>query len=268
MADIRPSAVAGMFYPSNPAKLRDDIDQYLAAASLSDLRDVRALIAPHAGYDYSGPVAAYAYRLLADQDPRPQRILLLGPSHRSWFQGVAVADVDAFASPLGPHPVDRAFARKLAEGHGSFSSANGPHGPEHCLEVQIPFLRAVLPDVPVVPLLFGQTDPVRIGQALDDLITDDDLVIVSSDLSHYHSNRTAHTVDREFLDALLTGDREGVLKGEACGQAPAAALMVVAKARGWHPRLLDYRTSGDITGEKRQVVGYASVAYTRGAQNG
>ena len=265
MADIRPPAVAGMFYPSDPAKLREDVGRYLAAASVPALQGVRAVVAPHAGFVYSGPVAAFAYQVLALQKSAPERILLLGPSHRTWFPGVAVADVDGFSCPLGTHLVDREYVRRLTAERDLFTADNRPHGPEHCLEVHIPFLRVVLPDAPVVPMLFGQVDPVEVGRSLLTILEDNDLVIVSSDLSHYHSNRAAHTTDRQFLDALLAGDRAGVLKGEACGQAPALAMMVVAAARGWRPQLLDYRTSGDISGETRQVVGYAAVAYTEEA---
>jgi MEMO1 family protein len=262
MADIRPPAVAGTFYPADPGLLRSEIDAYIAAATTPDLGRVRAVVAPHAGYVYSGPVAGYAYRLLSAQQPRPERIIIMGPSHRSWFPGVALADVDGFATPLGTQPVDRAFVKALTGSQELFSAGNAPHTPEHCLEVQIPFIQAVFPDVPVVPMLFGETNPTAVGRVLDRMLEETDLIIVSSDLSHYHDNRSAHTIDRKFLDALLAGDRRGVLKGEACGQAPALALMTIAESRGWHPRLLDYRTSGDISGDTRQVVGYAAVAYT------
>ncbi len=262
MADIRPPAVAGMFYPADPGLLRSEIDAYMAAATVPDLEQVRAVVAPHAGYIYSGPVAAYAYQVLSAQQPRPERIIIMGPSHRSWFPGVAVADVDGFATPLGTQPVDRAFVKALTASQDLFSAVNAPHTPEHCLEVQIPFIQAVFPDVPVVPMLFGETDPTAVGKALDRILEKTDLIIVSSDLSHYHDNRSAHAIDGQFLDALLAGDRQGVRKGEACGQAPALALMTIAESRGWHPRLLDYRTSGDISGDTRQVVGYAAVAYT------
>jgi MEMO1 family protein len=261
MSETRSPAVAGMFYPAQEATLRHDIDAYLQRATPPDLAPVRAVIVPHAGYIYSGPVAAYAYRLLANQSTRPRRALILGPSHRAWFPGVAVADVDGFHTPLGTHPVDREFAVQLSKRWSLFSAINTPHGPEHCLEVQVPFIQTVLPDVPIVPMLFGDVSAEEVGQALDDVLTPDDLIIVSSDLSHYHSNEAAHTKDRRFLDGVLNGDRQRVAAGEACGQAPILALMVIAEARRWRAHLLDYRTSGDITGERRQVVGYAAVAY-------
>lgn len=261
MADIRSPAVAGMFYPAQPDALREDIRHYLDAAVPSDLTSVRAIIVPHAGYVYSGPVAAAAYRLLANQTHPPARLLIMGPSHRAWFQGVAIADVDGFRTPLGVQDVDRDYIRQISAGSRLFSTATAPHTAEHCLEVQIPFIQVVLPEAKVVPMLFGDVDPREVGDVLNQVVSDGDLLIVSSDLSHYHTNETAHDIDGHFLSALLAGDCQGVARGEACGQAPALALMTVAEARGWRPHLLDYRTSGDVTGERRQVVGYAAVAY-------
>ncbi|MCU0519991.1 MAG: AmmeMemoRadiSam system protein B [Anaerolineae bacterium] len=264
MADIRLPAVAGMFYPAQPSVLREDIRRYLDAAPLSDLESVRAVVVPHAGYVYSGPVAASAYRLLGNQTHPRTRLLIMGPSHRVWFQGVAVADVDGFRTPLGIQAVDRDYVRRLcADGH-PFSAATAHHAAEHSLEVQVPFIQVVLPEAKIVPMLFGDVDALDVGVALNRVVSDDDLLIISSDLSHYHSNETAHHLDGHFLSALLAGDYEGVARGEACGQAPALALMAVADAHGWRPHLLDYRTSGDVTGERRQVVGYAAVAYSEG----
>jgi len=258
----RPPAVAGMFYPSDPDELKTMIQQYLDAADPPTLAPVRGLIAPHAGYPYSGPVAGYAYKLLAQQPDPPAHIFILGPSHRSWFPGVAAADVDAFRTPLGEHPVDRAFIQELAGSSELISAISTPHEPEHCLEVQYPFLQTVCPDVPTVPMLFGQVDPQKIGEFLGKTVGEDDLVIVSSDLSHYHNNTTAHRLDQQLLDAVLASDLEGIADGEACGEAPIRSLMMIADQKGWEPHLLDYRTSGDTTGNKSQVVGYSAVAYT------
>lgn len=266
MAELRPPAVAGMFYPAQAADLRRDVLRYMEAANPPDLTPVRAVIVPHAGYVYSGPVAAYAYKLLASQEEGPERILLLGPSHRSWFPGVAIADVDGFQTPLGVQPVDRAYVRDLADKWRFFSAITSPHTAEHCLEVQVPFIQSVFPDTPLIPMLFGEVDPLEVGEALNQILTPRDLIIVSSDLSHYHTNNTAHAIDRRFIDAVLQGDIEMVSVGEACGQSPILALMIIAAARDWHPRLLDYRTSGDITGDREQVVGYASMAYQEGGQ--
>lgn len=260
MAEIRPPAVAGMFYPAQRDELQKTIANYLARATPKPLTAIRAVIVPHAGLVYSGPVAAYAYKLLQSQATQPERIFIMGPSHRSWFPSVAIADVDGFETPLGVHPVDRALAQALADESDLFSAITSPHVPEHCLEVQVPFIQTIFPEIPIIPMLFGETDPVAVGHALQGHLTDDDLVIVSSDLSHYHNNQKAHTIDRRFLDALLEGDTEEVVKGEACGQAPILTLMTLIQAFNWQPYLLDYRTSGDTTGGERQVVGYAAVA--------
>lgn len=261
MADLRPPAVAGMFYPAHKSQLRREIQRHMEAADPPELSPARAVIVPHAGYVYSGPVAGFGYQLLAIQDRQPERIFVMGPSHRSWFPGVAVADVDGFETPLGTQPVDRACVQKLSERWRLFAAITSPHTPEHCLEVQYPFIQTVFPDVPTVPMLLGEVDAEEVGEALDEIITPSDLIIVSSDLSHYHTNEMAHMLDRRLLEAILDGDREGVRAGEACGQAPILALMTIATSRDWKPHLLDYRTSGDVTGDERQVVGYAAVAY-------
>ena len=262
---VRPPAVAGMFYPADVAELRDTIAKYLEKATPAPLTNVRAVIVPHAGYVYSGVVAAFAYRLLADQPTRPKRIYLLGPAHRAWFAGVALVNFAAFRTPLGDMPVDVEQTQKMAVSGSLFAPLNSPHAPEHCLEVQVPFLQMIYPPIPIVPILFGDVNPKSVGQRLNQVLEPDDLIIVSSDLSHFHDNEVAHTIDRQFLDALLAEDEEGVANGEACGQAPALALMVIARQQGWRPHLLDYRTSGDITGDRRRVVGYASVAYVEEA---
>ncbi|HOT91375.1 MAG TPA: AmmeMemoRadiSam system protein B [Anaerolineae bacterium] len=258
---IRPAAVAGMFYPDAPNSLRKDIGDYLNKATPPALTNVRAVIAPHAGYVYSGPVAAYAYKVLAAQPTPPKRIYLMGPSHRVWFSGVALADYTAFNTPLGNHPLDVEKIETLAASGDPFAVRNAPHAPEHCLEVHIPFLQVVLPETPVIPILFGDVDPVFVGERLNVILEPEDLLIVSSDLSHYHDNRTAHALDRQFVDAVLAGDLHGAARGEACGQAPAIALMIIAAKRGWRAHLLDYRTSGDVTGDTGHVVGYAAIAY-------
>ena len=262
-ADIRAPSVAGMFYPANAAKLRRDIQSYLEEAQPPTLSSLRALIVPHAGYIYSGPVAAYGYKLLKNA-PAPERILIWGPSHRAWFEGIVLADVDAFRTPLGTHPVDRAYSNILAGSPLKCEVSNAPHRSEHCLEVQYPFIQMTCSNVPTVPMLFGNLDPLAAGEVLNAVITSDDFIIVSSDLSHYHNNEKAHALDHQFIDAVLSGQIAGAAKGEACGQAPTMALMTIAAKRGWQPHLLDYRTSGDIMGDRSKVVGYAAIAYVGG----
>lgn len=263
MIHVRPPAVAGMFYPSPPDTLRKNIRSYLDAATPPTLTQVRAVVAPHAGYDYSGGVAGFAYKVLAAQPVPPKRIYLLGPAHRVAFHGVALSEYASFKTPLGDYPLDTAQIQRLAEFSTLFTRASAPHVQEHCLEVHIPFLQMIYPAIPLVPMLFGHVDPHTVGKLLNEVLEPDDLIVVSSDLSHFHGNETAHQLDHQFLDALLAGEEAGVLRdGAACGQAPAATLLVVAKAHGWEPHLLDYRTSGDVTGDVNRVVGYGAVAYT------
>ncbi len=262
---IRTPAMAGKFYTASPQALRETVESYLEDADPPELSGVRGVISPHAGYVYSGPVAAYAYKLLSKQAEPPERIYLMGPSHRVWFSSVALGDYEAFRTPLGEVPVDRERVRELADSSELFEALNSPHTFEHSLEVQVPFLQVIYPSIPIVPMLFGEVDAVRVGQALEKYVQAGDLLIVSSDLSHYHDNATAHELDQAFLDKLLAGKISDVAQGEACGRAPAVTLMKIGAERHWSPHLLDYRTSGDISGDKRQVVGYAAVAYVEGS---
>lgn len=260
--DVRLPAAAGSFYPAQAEKLRAVIDRHLEKADPPALTNVRALIVPHAGYVYSGAIAASGYKLLKAQTPPPTRAVLMGPAHRVWFQGAALGDYNAFETPLGQVNVDRAFLKQLADDDSPFHMLPRAHGGEHCLETQIPFLQTVLPHAPIAPLLFGEIDPTDAGKQLAQHLTEEDIVIVSSDLSHYHSYKEAERLDRSFIDAVLKGDRRRVQQGEACGQAPILSLMTIAESKGWEPHLLDYRNSGDTSGNTNQVVGYAAIAYT------
>lgn len=261
-AASRAPAVAGMFYPSNAFALREIITQYLEAARPPALKGVRAVVAPHAGYIYSGPVAAFAYKVLAAQ-PVPRRIFLLGPAHRVPFLGVALGAYAELQTPLGTVRVDTSVIDQLRTRATLFSVNLLAHAPEHCLEVQLPFLQVIYnPVPPVVPLLFGEVDGLQVAEALAPLLTPEDLIIVSSDLSHYYSYAEARYLDQQLLQALLEKDMHGVLKGEACGMLPLLTLMALAERFGWRPHVLDYRNSGDTAGDRRQVVGYAAIAYT------
>lgn len=259
-AHIRRPAVAGMFYPDDPEVLRRAVKDYLALATPPSLTNVRAVIAPHAGYIYSGPIAGYAYRLLATQ-PVPRRIYLLGPAHRAWFQGVALGAYAGFETPLGEVPVDQTALTQLATRDSWFQLLPQAHHGEHCLEVQLPFLQSIWPGVPIVPLLFGDVNPEVVARVLDAQLETEDVIVVSSDLSHYHRYDDAKQRDMAFIEAVLQGDAIAVAHGEACGQAPILTLMSLAARRNWQPHLLNYRNSGDTAGDRRQVVGYAAIAY-------
>lgn len=262
--EIRLPAVAGLFYPASAAALDSTLRQLLDAAPDRTLPNLRALIVPHAGYRYSGPVAAVAFKLLHTTPASYGTVLLLGPAHRVWVNGVAVGGFDAMETPLGIVPVDRRATAWLLSRGQPFLRHYAAHQPEHCLEVELPFLQCTVPGVHVVPLLFGDTEPALVAGHLLDLLRSrtDDLVIVSSDLSHYHPYDEAVRRDRSLLQALLAGDRSAVARGQACGLLPILTLMTLAHELGWQPHLLDYRNSGDTGGGRDAVVGYAAVAFT------
>ncbi|MFP4344081.1 MAG: AmmeMemoRadiSam system protein B [Anaerolineales bacterium] len=261
LQEVRAPAVAGAFYPRSILELNQMLDTYLSRADPAALDGVRAVIVPHAGYIYSGPIAAFGYKVLAEQEQSPTRIYLLGPSHRGWFPGVALADYEAFQTPLGNQPVDQEALHRLADDSDLFHLLPHAHDNEHSLEVQLPFLQRLYPDVPIVPILFGNVDPEEVGRVLVKHLEAQDLIVVSSDLSHYHDYTEARRLDQTFLDALLSNNPAQVDQGEACGRAPILALMTIAEEQGWEPHLLDYRSSGDTAGDRAQVVGYAAIAY-------
>ena len=260
---IRTPAVAGQFYPDNPRVLRRMVEEYIEAAVLPEAMDgVRAVVTPHAGYVYSGPTAGYAFKALATLPERDWTVFLLGPAHRVYFSGVALGNYSSFRTPLGDVPIAIDRVEGMLARSRLYTGEPRAHAYEHCLEVEIPFLQVGLRSFQLVPMLFGDVDPLEIAKDLVEHLADDDLVVVSNDLSHFHPYASAKQIDKTLLDALMAGDEVGVLQGEACGRAPIATLMRVARQKRWKPSLLDYRNSGDTSGDMRKVVGYASVAYT------
>jgi hypothetical protein len=223
---------------------------------------VRAVIAPHAGYIFSGRTAGYAFKALKQLPDRPRTVFLLGPAHRLLPVGVALSDQRAFHTPLGDAPVAVDRVADMVEATSFYKRGPRFHEPEHCLEVEIPFLQVALDSFELVPMLFGRVEPRDVATDLVNRVGEDDLIVVSSDLSHYHPYEEAQQRDQALLNALLEGNQRRVGEGEACGQAPVRTLMEISDRKGWSPRLLDYRTSGDTAGDQSSVVGYASVAYT------
>jgi len=257
---IRRPAVAGQFYPGDPDSLRKSIQKYTDAATLpDDLGTVRAIIAPHAGYVYSGPTAAYAFKALATVPHKRWTVYLLGPAHYVPFRSVALGQYSAFHTPLGDVPVAADVVEDMVSRSPLYTHTPIAHVREHCLEVEVPFLQMTLPDFHLVPMLFGDVDPRDVGADLAGHIGEDDMVVVSNDMSHFHPYDQAKQLDRSLLDAVMDDDEVSVMSGEACGRAPITALMDVARRRGWRPTLLDYR---DTAGDKWQVVGYAAIAFT------
>jgi AmmeMemoRadiSam system protein B len=281
---VRRPAVAGTFYAGErEALLRELAWCYTHPLGPGDLPPMTALpplehpvglIAPHAGYRYSGPVAAWAYAFLARQG-RPQGVVLLGPDHYGAGAPLSLSDADAWETPLGLAPIVHTLDAPLCRRLPSLRLAPAAHRHEHSLEVHLPFLQHLFgPEVPLLPIAMGDQSPataVRLGQALGDLLPRQGWALVAStDLSHYYPDEEARRLDRRVLEAIRTGRPEAV--GEAaqevnlCGPGPVMALLACCAVWGYPPpRLLAYATSGDTRGEREGVVGYASLAVTRGA---
>jgi len=258
---VRKPAVAGSFYPAEPMQLARMVDELLAMASSPPAHAPKAVVAPHAGYVYSGPVAAYSFRALEPLAGREPTVFLLGPAHYVAFDGVSTGNFTYWETPLGQVPVDTERLGELLERSALFNAADEPHLPEHSLEVELPFLQAVLGRFKLVPLLFGLVDPLLVAPHLDAVVRPGDVVVVSTDLSHYHPDAEARKLDAATLEAALALDAQELLQREACGRHPWAALTALADRRSWRPELLAYATSGDTSGDRSRVVGYAALRY-------
>lgn len=259
---IRPPAVAGTFYTDRPEKLAAAVESLLSQAQDAGLGPVRALIAPHAGYRYSGPIAASAFRqLAAARDGERPTVYLLGPAHYIYVDSVALSPAGAFETPLGLVMQNQAAIDALLAHGSAYQLDSLAHQPEHCLEVELPFLQVALRNFDLVAMLCGQPAVEQVAADLAGRLRPNDLVVVSSDLSHFYPYAAAQALDRAFLQAVLAGDMVRAAQGEACGLQPILILMRLAQINGWTPHLLDYRNSGDTGGDKRRVVGYAAVAY-------
>lgn len=258
---LRPAAVAGRFYPGEPDVLRAELDALLAAAPAASGPRPCALVVPHAGYVYSGPIAASAYKLIAGMRPPPRRVLLLGPAHTVGLRGVALPAARAFSTPLGDLTVDPELAARAAASPLVLESAEA-HAREHALEVQLPFIQRVLGDIPVLPLVVGHVAGPALAALLDTLWDDPGtLLLVSSDLSHYLSHAEAHARDSATVRQLLALD-EAIHPEQACGAYALRGFLHLARRRRLVPRLLDLRSSGDTAGDRRRVVGYAALAFS------
>ena len=260
MSAIRSPAVAGLFYPADPRQLAHDIQQMLSKASPHTLTP-KALIVPHAGYIYSGPIAATAYATLRTIAARIRRVVLLGPTHRVAVRGLALPGADAFDTPLGRVMLDAEAACSIAHLPQVTVSAQA-HALEHSLEVQLPFLQSMLTDFMLLPLAVGMATPEEVAEVLEALWGGEEtLIVISSDLSHYLPYATAQRVDHDTVQAILKL-RQPVEHGHACGGTPISGLIVSASRHHLTPHLLDLRNSGDTAGSHDQVVGYAALAFT------
>lgn len=259
MPSIRQPAVAGTFYPARPDALRAVLAELLDEIESSG-EPPKAIIAPHAGYVYSGPVAASAYARVRAARGRFRRVVLLGPAHRVAFDGLALPTVEAFATPLGLTPLDPDAVARLADLPHVIRSDH-PHAGEHSLEVHVPFLQHILGDIRLVPLVAGEASARQVGEVIDRLWeADDTLVVVSSDLSHYHDYDTARRLDAATSRAIEQLRFEELDPYRACGAVPVSGLLWVARRRGLTVTTLDLRNSGDTAGPRDQVVGYGAYA--------
>jgi MEMO1 family protein len=271
-ADIREPAVAGMFYPKDKKELISRIDNYLDNVKYQRVKGkLVAMIVPHAGYDYSGQVAAYGYKEL--EGKTYNRVILIGASHYQRFDGISVAEYDYYQTPLGKVKVDRDFAKKLIESSSKFTFLPEAHNREHSLEVQLPFLQRVMnKDLKIVPIIFGNASIANsqiLAMSLASLVDDKTLIICSTDWSHYHDYKRAIKLDKEGISAVLKGDLSSYVallsKGssEACAAPAVITTMLLTPSLGANKtELLNYANSGDVTGDKSRVVGYASIAYS------
>ncbi len=255
---VRPPAVAGTFYPSDPHSLRKSVEAMLAAASPGEPDvEARLLVVPHAGYVYSGPVAATAYRLLQVMAPK-RRVVVVGPSHFVAFPGLATPGVECLATPLGVVPVD-AELTSTAEEWGAVRPNVAAHAREHSVEVQLPFLQVVLQEFSVLTLLTGDVEPETVTAVLRDLVQDDGvLVLISSDLSHYEDYDSARKRDQRTAEAVVALRWGDFAWGDACGLVGIKAALLLARQESWECALLDLRSSGDTAGGHESVVGYGS----------
>ncbi|MDX8408147.1 MAG: AmmeMemoRadiSam system protein B [Mariprofundaceae bacterium] len=254
---VRPAAVAGQFYPQDTDELRAMIRALLADCHV-DIHQPKALIAPHAGYIYSGLTAAHAYATL--NGARIKRVVLLGPAHRVPFYGLSLPDADAFATPLGQVPLDQQLMEKALALPDVSVNAQA-HAMEHSLEVQIPFLQEVLDDFTLVPLCVGAVDIGSVAAVINHLWGGDEtLIVISSDLSHFHPYAEARDIDQHSLTRMLAMQPE-LNHEQACGATPVNGLLLAAASHPLTPHLLDYRNSGDTAGDKQSVVGYPAIAF-------
>jgi AmmeMemoRadiSam system protein B len=261
---LRHPAVAGAFYPADSEELRESIERMLEDAGDIEVNgQLRGLVEPHAGYVYSGPVAAFGYKLLKNHSKSIKKVFLLGPSHYAGFSGAVESSAEVWKTPLGDVKVGS--LRQEADNKGLFSVSERAHGPEHCLEVQVPFLQVVLGEFTLYPVLVSDVMPEALADEIIKHLDDGSIVIASSDLSHYlpyDDAKARDSIANETVPALKIADFKE--KGDACGKMPILVLMHIAKKMGWTGKLLDYRNSGDTAGPRDNVVGYGCYAFYEG----
>jgi len=259
---IRKAAVSGRFYPFSPVQLRKDIEGYLSSTQNEDkFPPVNMLIVPHAGYVFSGAVAACGYNRVSKNI---KTVFIIGPSHYQWFDGVHISGARCFETPLGEVELNKDIVNKFNQikNNPLCHNISGADEKEHCLEVQLPFLQVLLNEFTIVPILTGKVEPSAIADMLLPFIDDTVLIIASSDLSHFFNQDKARRVDDESINTVMTGRVDGFIDG--CGETAVRVVMDLAQRLGLSPQLLDARTSYETApqyGDPDRVVGYASIVY-------
>ena len=255
---VRRPAVAGSFYPAQPDRLRRQVIELLADARTVPKSTPKALIAPHAGYVYSGSTAAAAFATLSGSAQTFARVVLIGPAHYIAIRGIALPSVEAFETPLGRVPLDHDALNAIAGLPFVFRN-DAAHAPEHALEVELPFLQTVFPSFTLLPLVVGDATPPEVAQVLARLWSGPEtLLVISSDLSHYHSYETARRLDATTAAAIESGDWASLGPGQACGYLPIAGLLIEANRHNLKARRLSLCSSGDTAGPRDRVVGYGA----------
>jgi len=260
MSSVRNPAVAGLFYPRDRRELHTMIGEYLSSAQAEGTVP-KAIIAPHAGYIYSGPIAASAYARIKPARERITRVVLLGPAHHVGFDGLALSSAEYFLTPLGRILVDQEAIKKISR-LPQVRVMDAAHAQEHSLEVHLPFLQEVLGEFSLVPLVVGDAEPGEVAEVLDLLWGGPEtLIVISSDLSHYHDYQTAQKLDRATSQAIEQLRPEDIQYDHACGRNPVNGLLNVARKRGLKAKTVDLRNSGDTAGSQDRVVGYGAYIF-------
>jgi len=260
-SNIRPAAVAGRFYPANPAELRRMIEGFLRQVKAGDARAPKAVIAPHAGYVYSGPIAASAYARFSPARLAIRRVVLLGPSHYVAFRGLATTSAETWATPLGAVPVDTEGVHHITA-LPQVSILDEAHAQEHSLEVHLPFLQIVLVEFKIVPLVVGEAEDDEVAQVIETLWGGDETCfVISSDLSHYYDYATARELDAATARTIEHLRPRDISREQACGRVPIRGLLCAARTHGLRVETVDLRNSGDTAGPRSEVVGYGAWAF-------
>jgi AmmeMemoRadiSam system protein B len=262
--NVRPPAVAGSFYPRGKSELKASVEALLEEPNPSGQGRLLGVIAPHAGYMYSGPVAASAFAEVAAAGHGYARVLLVGPPHYVSVSGIAASSAKAFATPLGDVPIDTDAVGSLMD-DGVVRIDDRAHAPEHSLEVELPFLQAVLGDITLIPLLVGDASPQDVAALIGAMMDGRTLLVVSTDLSHYLDDASAKARDRATADAIERLDYTTLGPYDACGFSALNGALCVAQERAWTITRLDLRNSGDTSGDRARVVGYGAWAVSAGA---